>query len=207
MLYLKKDISKTSTLAIWKMEETIEEISTLIDDCVDLTSLSAMKSKTRILEKLATLCLLKVLTGKNQGIKYHATGRPYLTDESWNISISHTKGYIVVIIDSKHEVGVDIEQISDKIKRVQSRIVSANEYIDPRHETEHLLLHWSAKETMFKIIEEDEINFITQLYIDPFTVEQEGTMHSKEFRTEKQKSFTIHYWIEKDFVLTYAIDK
>jgi len=89
----------------------------------------------------------------------HRDGRPYLTDRSFNVSISHTRNHAAILIHPSKNVGIDIEEISDRVYRVASKFVSQDEYIDPHHEKIHLLLHWSAKETMFKLLEESEIRF------------------------------------------------
>lgn len=206
MLYLKKKVSPTCVFAIWKIEESQKELVSMLNPNEAINAILSIKSEKRVLEKLITLHLLHLLTGADQQILYNPSGRPYLVDEKWHISISHTKGYVAVIVDQLNHVGIDIEQISNKIKNVRSRIVSDREYINDENELVHLLLHWSAKETMFKMIGEEGIDFLSHLHIMPFSPQKEGSMVAKEYKTYKRKSFTIHYQVEKDFVLTYAID-
>ena len=48
-------------------------------------------------------------------------GYPFLTDNSYNISISHTGKYVRIILNKYRKVGIDIEKISDKVLRVRNK--------------------------------------------------------------------------------------
>lgn len=205
MLYCKKQISHTALLGIWKIEELKEDLYAALDNRLWLEDIMILKSESRILEKLAVRVLLKELLGGEKQIKYYSSERPYLADRSYNISISHTKDYVAVILDREHSVAIDIEQIGDKVKRVRSRIISDKEYIDESQEAIHLLLHWSAKESMFKVLDENGVDYLKHLYIEPFTPEKSGVIHSHESRTNRNLSFCINYQVETEFVLVYLV--
>ncbi|KAA6333850.1 hypothetical protein EZS27_017776, partial [termite gut metagenome] len=68
-----------------------------------------------------------------------------------------------------------------------------------------LLLHWSAKEVMIKCIDAMGIDFREHLRIYPFQVQKEGDFHAKEYRTNKQQDFLIHYLVHPEFVMTWGI--
>lgn len=207
MLYLRKEIDSNCTLAIWQMTESRDELISQFDTAFDLSSILSITSDKRILEKLTTLLLLREVIGEIPQMAYLESGKPYLNDLQGKISISHTKGYVAVIWHRFQEVGIDIEQISDKIRRVRSRVVSDSEYIAEDQELTHLLLHWSAKETMFKIIDSDGIDFLTDLFVEPFIPQEMGTFVAKEKKTAKREAFEIHYMATPEFVLTYTISK
>lgn len=207
MLYLRQEIDQKCILAIWKMTESRDELLVQFDDATDLSSILSITSDKRVLEKLTTLLLLKEIIGEVPQIAYLDSGKPYLNGREGEISISHTKGYVAVIYHRFQEVGVDIEQVSDKIRRVKSRIVSGFEYINEEQELIHLLLHWSAKETMFKIIDSDGIDFLTDLFIQPFSPQEKGVFVAQEKKTVKEEVFDIHYMTTPEFVLTYTISK
>ena len=74
----------------------------------------------RRLEWLAVRVLLYTLSGEEKEIAYHPSGKPYLADDSASISISHTKGYVAVVLGLPgREVGVDIEQYGERNKITQ----------------------------------------------------------------------------------------
>ena len=67
-------------------------------------------------------------------------------------------------------------------------------------DTWSLLLHWSAKEVMFKCMNTPEVDFREHLHIESFTTEQQGVFLAHEYRTEQQRNFRIHYLIHPEFV-------
>lgn len=97
-------------------------------------------------------CPLQELTGGSALIAYHPNGAPYLSGSSLHISISHTKGYAAVLLQDHPAAGIDIEYRSERVSRIRSRFMNPEEEagIDKEYETEHLLLHWCAKETLLK---------------------------------------------------------
>ena len=84
-------------------------------------------------------------------MRYHESGRPYLEDDNLSISISHTKGYVAVIVSDKTDVGIDIEHYAQRIHKVAFQFMRADEPVDEYRgdTTWKLLLHWSVKEPMF----------------------------------------------------------
>ena len=95
------------------------------------------------------------LCGEEKEIAYYSSGRPYLKDGSRYISISHTRGYVAVALHSSCEVGMDIEQYGTRVRKVASRFIRSDE--EPAmmegDEVYALLLHWSAKEALFNIVQ------------------------------------------------------
>jgi len=92
------------------------------------------------------------------------------------------------------------------VKRVASRFIREDEQssIASGYEIYGMLLHWSAKETMFKLMDDEAVDFIDHLHIQPFRMEDSGTMEALEYRSGKNQKFHIHYDTHSDFVLTYA---
>ena len=68
------------------------------------------------------------------------------------------------------------------------------------------LLHWSAKETLFKLLDTNEVDFLKHLYICPFTASEEGVFEAEEYRTEMNNHYQIHYMLRDDFVCTWTVD-
>jgi phosphopantetheinyl transferase len=171
-----------------------------------LPSLEKM-TEYRRQEWLSVRVLLKELTGKEKEILYHPSGKPYLADNSYHISISHTRGYVAVSLNKEKETAIDIERIAPRVKNIRSRFMSVEEekMLSKNRELLHLLLHWSAKETMFKILNETSVEFKSQLHIQSFEplLSEWGSFPAYETRTGKQNIFTINYYVHKDYVLTY----
>jgi len=201
MLYFKDYITDTTLLAVWKIEESQEELLSILQHHEWVQYIYSIKSETRILEILTARILIKDLTGEEKEVYYNNSGKPLLTDKSFQISVSHTKGYVAVAINKKKTIGLDIERISEKIKRVQTRIISNDEYIDSDNELIHLLLHWSAKEAMFKFLDTEGVDFLRHLLVDKFTPKKVGKFSTSEKRTPNKYNFKASYKVENDFVI------
>ena len=170
--------------------------------------LQQITAEHRKREWLTVRILLKELLQEEKEIAYTSSGQPYLTDHSYHISISHTKGYVAVILDKYHPVGIDIEQVSPRIHKIYKRFVNAEEelYLSRENETVHLLLYWSAKESIFKALGEEGVSFQTQLHIGAFSpvLGELSSFSAHETKTKQRYSFQVHYIVQEDYVLTFT---
>lgn len=194
-------------LGIWKAEETTEQLLASLEHLSRYEESLAKYSESRKHEWLAVRVLLKTLCGEEKEIAYYSSGRPYLKDGSAYISISHTRGYVAVALHPSREVGMDIEQYGTRVKKVASRFIRPDE--EPAFgggdEIYGLLLHWSAKETLFKLIDRKELDLLRHLHIIPFVLAEKGVFEAREYRTEQRCCYRIHYLTHPDFVLTWAL--
>jgi len=177
-------------------------------------------SEKRKCEWLSVRTLLKTLSGEEKEIAYQPSGKPYLPDHSYHISISHTNykgianndkllGYVAMILNAEKEVAIDIEMISPRVLKIKNRFLSEKEIesISADNEIVHLLLHWSAKESVFKILDAENVDYQTQIHISPFVpvIGEWGSFEVMETRTKRQQAFLVNYFVADDFVLTTII--
>ncbi|MGM9760085.1 MAG: 4'-phosphopantetheinyl transferase family protein [Parabacteroides sp.] len=194
-------------LGLWRIEESETELLAQLASQTDYTSfLERVKGVERRREWLASRCLLKQMLGYEARIAYHPNGAPYLPDEPWQISISHTKGYVAVLLQSKGETGLDVEYRANRVLRIRSRFMSPEEEagVDPVHEVDYLLVHWCAKETMFKMLGQEDVDFVKHLHVNPFLLKEQGELEVRETRTERQATFRLFYRLFPDFVLVHS---
>lgn len=193
---------------VWKTDESIDQLLALFPHCEKYESmLTRFTSAHRRLEWLSVRTLLYTLLGEEKEICYESNGKPYLADHSSFISISHTRGYVAVIVSVKAPTGIDIEQYGERVHKVAHKYMREDEPTSLYEgvETWSLLLHWSAKEVMFKCMEMAEVDFRKHLRVYPFQTECSGEFRVQEFRTDAQKEFQIHYLLHPDFVLTWQV--
>ena len=195
-----------SIIGITTIEESSEELLSRLEKKENYLPVLAKMSEHRKREWLSARVLLKELLGEEKEIRYTDSGKPYLADCSSFISISHTKGYVAVIVNKERPVAIDIEQIASRVERVRTRYMNATEEQNLSKENPliHLLLHWSAKESLFKWMDESDINFQTQLHIHPFEpkIDEWAEFTAHETRTDKQQEFRIHNIVTDKYVLT-----
>ena len=191
------------------MDETLEELLVrLPHQEYYRQSMQRFAAGHRRLEWLAVRVLLYTLLGEEKEIAYYSNGKPYLPDNSASISISHTKGYVAVLLGPPgNEVGIDIEQYGERVRRVSHKFMRDDEIPETFQGTDiwSLLLYWSAKETMFKCMNASEVDFREHLRIFPFTVDRQGIFSAEEYRTAEKMHYSIHYYIYPDFVLTMSL--
>ena len=194
-------------VGVWKVDETIEQLRSMFHQfSIYEESFMRFSAEKRKQEWLAVRVLLKELCGEEKEIAYLPSGKPYLEDGSAFVSFSHTSGYVAVALHPSAEVGVDIEQYGTRVQRVASRFIREDEKVsvESGDEIYALLLHWSAKETMFKLMKDEAVDFIKHLHILPFVPEESGTFHACEYRSGQEQEFLIHYDTHPDYVLTFA---
>lgn len=196
------------TVGVWKVDETVEQLRSMFHRfALYEEGFAHFKAEKRKQEWLAVRVLLKELLGEEKQIAYLPSGKPYLADKSACISFSHTNGYVAVAVHPHAEVGVDIEQYATRVQRLAPRFVREDERVSVASgdEVYALLLHWSAKETLFKLMEEEAVDFLDHLRILPFSLQESGVMEAEEYRSGKDRKFLIHYDTHPDFVLTFAV--
>lgn len=194
-------------VGIWKTEESCESLFAFFS-VPDMyrEEILALKTPERQAERLAVRVLLLKLLGEQKQIHYHPDGSPYLSDGSYHISISHTRGYVAVIVGKSNMIGIDIEQYGFRVHKVARKYMREDEIPASYNgsQTWSLLLHWSAKETMFKSLGREELDFRKHFRIYPFQPVETGTFRAQEFKTEFNYEYSIRYILHPDFVMTWV---
>ena len=128
MPLLKKWNAEGGTVGIWKADESFDELLAMLQDtAVYRTELERLKADSRRMEYVAVRVLLKTLLGRELHIAHEPSGKPYLVEGGYRISISHTKGYVAVALHKSLCPGVDIEYFAERVKKVASRFVRKDE--------------------------------------------------------------------------------
>lgn len=167
-------------IATWEINESLEE---LIQQSNKL-DVSKFKNKKRKKELLSSRLLLKKLF-PNTTISYNKYGAPEIDNNNF-ISISHSKKIVAIII-SKSKVGLDIQKISEKPLKLASKFISNTNR--KQLTAEKATLIWCCKEAIFKWHQKGNINFISDILINPFIVKNEGKVIAKF----KSLQHTLHY--------------
>ena len=197
---------------IWQVTESAEELrSRLSVESCDDAVLQGLRAPSRKLEYLAVRVLLKEMLGGEYRIDHHPSGKPFLPDSSLSITISHTNGYVAIGLHPSREVGIDIEYVAERVRKVTSRFVRADELPGlqqhtPQVQLYELLLVWSAKESLYKVLNQQDVDFQEHLRIAPFDFHPAGgEFAAYEYRTKNGMVYGMHYLTHPDFVCTYVI--
>ncbi|MDD2798636.1 MAG: 4'-phosphopantetheinyl transferase superfamily protein [Bacteroidales bacterium] len=194
--------------AIWRVDESIDELIQLSKKPDERkAAITQFPHERRKLEYLATRLIIEHLSHTTADIEYLPNGKPFLADHSYQISLSHTIGFAAAILHPNETIGIDIEAILPRILKIKEKFLSEQElnHTDSNQEIVHLLLQWSAKESVFKAMGEEEVDFKTQLHIESFIPQTSGIFNLKESRTTLQKNYSISYLVAENFVMTWAM--
>ena len=202
---------QTPLLGIWEITESWQEMSvSLYNKEVYDADLRNIQSEKRKQEWLAVRLLLQRLipTRARTYIIYKDNGAPALSDGSYFISISHTKGYVAVLLSKNSQPGVDIEFRSDRAWKLKEKFLNKRELetlaqICNPCATDYVTICWCAKETIYKALGETAVDFAEQLHIEPFLLSDEGVLFVHETRTLQKQRFPIHYQVHETYIITW----
>lgn len=201
MLIYTKKISSSSTLAIWKMEESEEELRQLFGN-QPLTFLENIKSQKRRLELLSVRILIKTVCGENVNLIYDELGKPKLENSEFFISVSHTDGYAAILLSKNKFVGVDIEFRSTRVLRVKEKFLSENEMLKFRNlADENFEILWCAKECVFKCLPRTDVDF-QEIDLQDFTAQKNSIFKAEIARLNLE--FLVHFEQNSQFTLAWA---
>ena len=196
------------SLGLWQMDESPEQLFDLYPHLLPYRSSLDDKYKNdgRKLEFLAIRALMYEMlrvNGASKGLLSHAgdfthngQGKPLF--RGYHVSISHTKGYAALILSKKSEVAVDIEYMSDRVERIASKFLRKDERADS---LDAKLVHWCAKETVFKLFSEENLLF-EDMRVKPFDTMSDWACDVENLKNKKVAH--VDFELTMEFVLTYA---
>ena len=194
-----------TTIHIWKIEETFEELRNgLVLTENSISRLSGMKSQLHQKGFLSVRHLLKHAGYEGANLYYNEYGRPFLNDDK-HISITHSFEFAAVLI-SDLEAGVDIEKNREKIVNIQHRFVNTEvDSLSDEDLVKQLTVIWGAKESMYKTYPYGGLSFHNHIGIDPFLFADGRSSGRVIFDTWK-KTYDIKFeFLKEGFTLVYAL--
>lgn len=205
-----KDIDQHTQLGLYSIDADLrieQACPTII--CKDLQK----KSTTRQQETAAVYMLLREMIGRHDFvIEHESSGKPFISicgkPSNYKIGISHTKGYVSVIVSTTQQVSVDIEYHSDRVQRIASRFLREDEMEDINKLTPSstlLLLYWCAKETVYKLYSNTSLTFQNMKASYIGNIKDKGEFACKNLLNEEV--IRINYILDNNLVLTYSKKK
>ena len=182
-LYLTKELSDTARLAVWQVTESESELRELSSTPSDeLEEISYIKSESLRKQRLAVRALLNVLFEDKVYLAHHDNGKPYIENNSINISITHTDKYVAVILNENEEVGIDVESLDRDFSAVEKKALSEEEIEDldddKEEKNEQLAIYWCAKEAIYKKMSQYHVDFAEQIEVERFRSRGEGELEA-----------------------------
>ncbi len=198
-----KEIHQTgnqSGWAIWHIDESEEQLTNKIIGNAPIEITHTNKKLEWLAVRQLTIELCNQLGLRFFGVYKNEFGKPFLEKHTHHISLSHSFPYVAAQIDNSHSVGIDLEQPKEKILKIAPRVFSATELADAGTDVIKHTVYWCAKEAMYKIHGEGQLHFATHLNVEPFRLQEEGSLKGI-ISAERKIDVILDYKIEPDYVL------
>lgn len=209
MPFYKQIKNEYGWIGIWKLTEKPEDLIQLVQlQPEDQNRFENMHSEKRKTEFLAARVLVKMALGADPLLKYNEFGKPFLSNNSKHLSISHSADFASVFI-SDQKNGIDIEQTERKIDRVATRFLHDEErsFISRlTHPQPAKIGYWSAKEAIFKCSDEHGIQFNNHIRIEGFEA-RDGHRFIGQLKLKDQTVYyNLYFHYLENNVLVYGVE-
>lgn len=208
--------------AFWEMTESEEDLYSLAHtSATERQEITACHGRTRRLEKLSALALIKNMAGQESTIGHTPSGLPilYRQEKKENlsgktvhteISISHTASFLAITL-APYPIGIDIERLRPEALRLCPRFLHKDEQdmvLSSPNPLETATLFWSAKEAAFKYARHSGLAFDEDIRLQPFLtdphllaveikIKDKGSLHTLQA--------DVHTLVLPDFVFTLCV--
>jgi 4'-phosphopantetheinyl transferase len=192
----KHYLNEFSILGVWKIEEDLNTLFDLVSlDNDEKKKYKGFSSTSRKLEYLSVRALLAELLGKETKIVYNKNNKPFLSDGSRFISISHSHKLTSILLSTNEKVGIDLEFMSSNIAAIAFKFINVKEKVSLEIEKRryHLYIHWCAKEALYKICDKEGISIRNNITIEPFVVGEAGEIKGRVHTNKINESFDLFY--------------
>jgi 4'-phosphopantetheinyl transferase len=197
---------RSTKVLIWKITETLEELSGGILLCGNsFLRMRHMKSEMHQRGFLSVRKLLRECGYEDSDLYYDPYGKPHLKDGK-HISISHSHECSAIIISDKI-TGLDLELRRDKIKLIADKFIEPSFVLDKNAPDyiSKLTVNWGVKEAVFKIRNEKGISFKDHITADLFEMNDQKTKATLHFN-KLQKHFDVFFCEIGEYTLVYLFE-
>jgi 4'-phosphopantetheinyl transferase len=205
----RQQIDDDTEFALWRIEETADELYKQLQLDEDEKAYTKKLSKSkRYLHWLGTRVLLRKMLGTDDYIdaKVDVHGKPYLVSIPYHISLSHSFDYAAVMISKTCPVGIDIEQVKEKVERIAPKFMRPEElaFIEEERKIQHLYVCWCAKEAVYKCYGQKEVSFADNITLKPFTFQHHDVLQAKLHKGDVDIDYKVGYLQYEDYMIGYV---
>jgi len=209
MPFVKKIETENGIIGIWEITESAGSlISAFKFSENEKNEFKKFIGEKRQKEYLATRLLLQNILGQKTEVIYLESRRPLLKNSNLNISISHSSDFVTVFI-SNELCGIDVENVYRNIDRVTKRFLHREElaWIENSNQRQMLkIIHWGAKEAIFKCSCETGIQFDKQIFITPFEIGKTDFFSGKLTAKNRDVQYILRYFNFGNNMVVYCVE-
>jgi len=199
-LLLSKRITPYACYAVWNIQETNAQLIALHN-----YNFPDGLHQTKLAEWLVTQILLNNVCQQFnipfEGITKNEAGKPFLINNSAQISISHSFPMASVMINLNKSCGIDLERPRQALYKVQPKFLhkTENQFKD---QLDKLCAIWCAKEVLFKIHGRKKLSLKDEMKVN---FESSDRITGSILKDGFEQEVEIHFEPLKDYFLAYNI--
>jgi 4'-phosphopantetheinyl transferase len=201
-----KQLSTNSLLGIWKIEESLEELTYSFRFTEkQRTEYESRTTEKRKKEWIATRLLLDLLVEHEGDIQYTDEGMPWIAGGP-ALSISHSGAYLAILLDDYKPAGIDIQKIRPKLTAAKDYYLQTQEIdqlTNPDDPLE-LTLYWAVKEAVYKYIGRASTNLKNDIAVKPFRVSGEGLVTASISNESHKEELVLRYTHFDDYIMVFS---
>ena len=190
-------------IGLWKFAETTAELLSSFSETelLDPNFLKYTYEKRKV-EWLVTRLLIKQLIGPDFAISYLNSGKPILKhDQFKHLSISHSRNFAAIILHEHLNVGIDIEETTRDFNRIEKKYLSDIEIRQTDKNPQQQCLYWCAKEAIFKLVDDEGVEFKQQIHI---IRESESQFFAKFISSGSESIYKLHHQFFSEHCLVWV---
>jgi 4'-phosphopantetheinyl transferase len=205
----RQQIDDDTEFALWRIEEGADELYQQLQlDEHEKAYTKKLSQGKRYLHWLGTRVLLRKMLRTEEYIdcKVDSHGKPYLVTLPYHISLSHSFDYAAVMISKTSPVGIDIEQVKEKVERIAHKFMSDEEmaFISHKDKINQLYVCWCAKEAVYKCYGQKEVSFADNIFLKPFNFEGHGYLDARLHKDDVKIDYEVSYLQYEDYMIGYV---
>lgn len=189
-LFYQQTIDRHTKIGIWKIEESENFFLQTVPLQNEITH------PHKRVQHLAGRYLLRYLFPDfpYELIRIADTLKPFLENEAYHFSISHCGDFAGAIVSRDKRVGIDIELIEERIRKVKDKFINSIEAgIISQFETGitdlmRFTLMWSCKEAMFKWYGNGQVDFRRHMQLQAIYSDEIRNCIFTDFLFSKEKA-------------------
>ena len=203
-------INTNTKLYLWKIDEDFDTLFSQVRlKDSSLERIKSMKSESHQKGFLAVRMLLQHNDYSDFDLFYDSFGKPQIKPQGCSIkevevSISHSHQFSAIVISDK-KVGLDVEQIREKVLRIAPRFMNVShlENLTQEQKIKKATVVWGIKESIFKIKNEAGISFPNHIFEEDFDFQDKKATATLKFNNIEE-TFQIAFDSVEDYIFVCA---
>jgi len=187
-------------VVLWQLTETADELQQNFTATPDeWAEYAAIAHPQKQREWLAGRQAVQALVENNgliyTGLTKDVFGKPHLRAANAELSFSHTTTHVAAAIHPTRPVGIDMERLNDKLRRVAQKFMSPEELQHANNDLARLATYWCGKEALYKLHGTKKLRFREDIPIADFLDDAELLTGHIINHAPPQKYLLHRFWV------------